>query len=154
MSHHESLDIHRATSQEDLNACFSIRMKVFVEEQQVPPDEELDEYDDSWEACCHFLAQIGGEPAATARYRPYSAEQPLTAKLQRIAVLREHRGTGLGRRLVLAMEAHAKEAGATAAVLDAQCQAEPFYQKLGYETLSKEPFLDAGIPHVRMRKEL
>lgn len=148
-----AITVRSVLNQEDLEACFAIRFRVFVEEQQVPAEEEIDEFDASWEACRHFLASVDGKPAATGRYRSYKAAPP-TVKLQRIAVLPEYRGTGLGRELVLAMEADAREKGAEYTLLDAQCQAEPFYLKTGYETVSPETFLDAGIPHVRMQKKL
>jgi len=149
----QQIAIHPVANQEDLEACFAIRLRVFVEEQQVPADEEMDEFDASWTACRHFLALVDGQPAATGRYRAYR-ESPPTVKLQRIAVLPEHRGTGIGRKLVLAMEEDAASRGAASSLLDAQCHAEPFYRKLGYDTVSPESFLDAGIPHVRMEKKL
>ncbi|MNN97524.1 putative N-acetyltransferase YjcF [compost metagenome] len=52
------------------------------------------------------------------------------------------------------MEELARELGLEASILDAQCQAENFYKKLGYEVISTEPFYDAGILHVRMQKML
>ncbi|WP_438433466.1 GNAT family N-acetyltransferase [Gorillibacterium sp. sgz500922] len=150
---HASISVSPVDNREALEACFAIRLRVFVDEQQVPAEEELDEFDADWTACRHFLALVDGQPAATGRYRSYQ-ESPPTVKLQRIAVSSEYRGTGVGRSLVLAMEQDAASRGAALSVLDAQCQAEPFYVKLGYETVSSEPFLDAGIPHVRMRKKL
>lgn len=138
-------------TEEQLKGCFSVRMNVFVEEQQVPPDLEMDEYDVSWTACRHFLATDGRSPIGAARWRMYDSQ---TAKLQRIAVLAPYRGRGIGRLLIQAMEEDIRSQGVPAVILDAQTQAEPFYRKLGYETISPMPFLDAGIWHVRMRKQL
>jgi len=56
--------------------------------------------------------------------------------------------------LLLALEQIAGDLGLSGAILDAQCQAEKFYAKLGYEVISEEPFYDAGILHVRMKKPL
>ena len=53
---------------------------------------------------------------------------------------------------MMALEAQARELKSQYSVLDAQVQAEAFYRKLGYETISDEPFDDAGIPHVRMKR--
>jgi predicted GNAT family N-acyltransferase len=139
------------TNEEELKECFAIRINVFVDEQKVPEDEELDEYDESPEACAHLLLLDEDKPIATGRWKVYEEG---TAKLQRIAVLKEHRRGGIGRLLIQALEDHAREAGMKKAVLDGQCQAEGFYHKLGYRTLPGEPFLDAGILHVRMIKEL
>lgn len=141
------------TSREDLEKCFAIRMKVFVEEQQVPPELELDEFDESPQACSHILLLDGDEPVATGRWREYG-EKPGTAKLQRIAVMKDHRKGGWGSLIIRALEESARQAGMTQAALDGQCQAEGFYQKLGYRTLPGEPFLDAGILHVHMEKDL
>lgn len=74
--------------------------------------------------------------------------------MQRIAVRKPFRSKGIGRVLMMALEAQARELKLQYSVLDAQVQAEAFYRKLGYETISDEPFDDAGIPHVRMKKEL
>jgi len=138
------------TSDEQLKQCLDVRMEVFVKEQQVPADLEVDEYDLSWDACRHFLLLDGSKPIAAGRYRMYDEN---TAKLQRIAVLSSYRGLGLGKQIIDVMEKDIREHGIGAIVLDAQTHAEPFYRKLGYVTVSEEPFLDAGIWHVRMKKE-
>lgn len=141
----------RVESMEHLEACLAIRREVFVGEQQVPLEEEMDDCDRTPESCHHVLIEIDGDYAATARWQAYDSN---TAKFQRIAVRKNYRGQGLGRILVLGMEDQAQESGYQYAMLDAQCQAEKFYQKLGYETLPIEPFYDAGILHVRMAKAL
>jgi predicted GNAT family N-acyltransferase len=148
------INILKVDNPQQLEQCLAIRLKVFVEEQQVPPEEEIDAFDAHPSACAHFLITVDGKPAATSRSRLYEAETEPTYKLQRIAVHHEYRGTGLGRVIVGAMERDAAEAGAKYTLLDAQCQAEPFYHKMGYVTISEEVFLDAGIPHVRMKKQL
>jgi predicted GNAT family N-acyltransferase len=135
-----------------LQQAFAIRLKVFVEEQGVPSSLEMDEYDVSPQACHHFLVlSDDGSPIATGRWKEFESG---VAKMQRIAVLEPHRGTGVGKFLVLGMETEAKLAGYEYSLLDAQCTAEAFYHKLNYVTESSEPFLDADIPHVRMRKRL
>lgn len=141
----------RVLTEEDLQKAFSVRKKVFVEEQKVPLDLEMDEYDVSAGACRHFIAELDGEMVGAARWREY---EPGTAKLQRIAVLEPYRGSGVGKLLVETMEKDAAASGYVKSILDAQCTAEGFYHKLGYVTESAEPFLDAGIPHVRMSKRL
>ena len=146
------MKIVRIETQESLKQAFRIRLEVFVQEQQVPEDLEMDEYDVSPEAARHLLLlDEDGTPAAAGRFIEY---KPDTAKMQRVAVRKPYRGRGTGRELMGALEKWAKEEGFTYSLLDAQCQAEPFYKKLGYETVSPETFLDAGIPHVRMKKKL
>lgn len=139
------------TTRDQLEQCFAIRIKVFVEEQQVPADLEMDEYDESPEACSHILLTDGDKPVATGRWKVYEEG---AAKLQRIAVLKEYRQGGVGRLLVQALEEDARQKGMKSVLLDGQCSAEGFYRKLGYVTEPGEPFLDAGILHVRMTKLL
>ncbi len=141
----------RIQTEEELRQAIAVRKEVFVDEQQVPVEEEIDAFDQLSGACRHYLAAEGLTPAGAARWREYA---PGTAKLQRIAVRKPWRGKGVGSLLVETMERDAAASGCLLAVLDAQCTAEPFYQRLGYTTESEEPFLDAGIPHVRMSKRL
>lgn len=141
----------QAGSRSELEQCLAIRKEVFVEEQNVDIALEMDEYDESPFASIHLLLTKHGDPVGTGRLIPYDET---TAKLQRIAVRKPYRGTGAGRELVMALEAAARSNGYRAAVLDAQCQAETFYRKLGYAPVSPDTFLDAGILHVRMKKQL
>ncbi|TVY07633.1 GNAT family N-acetyltransferase [Paenibacillus cremeus] len=146
------VEIIKVHTQDQLQECFSVRVEVFVEEQQVPPELELDEFDASPEASKHFLVRDeAGVPIGAARWRMYNNE---TAKLQRIAVLKPYRGKGIGRLIIDAMEKDIQAEGVPAVILDGQTHAEDFYKKLGYVTISPEPFEEAGIMHVRMRKEL
>jgi len=145
------MKITRIETEQSLQQAFRIRMEVFVDEQKVPADLEMDEYDASPSAAKHVLLEIDGVPAATGRFIEY---KPDTAKMQRIAVRKPYRGKGVGRALMQSLEAWAKGEGYAYSLLDAQCRAEPFYRSLGYETVSPETFLDAGIPHVRMKKAL
>jgi len=146
------MEIIKVKTEEQLKEALSVRIEVFVEEQNVPRDLEMDEFDISPQACRHFIIRNAqGETIAAARWRMYDEQ---TAKLQRIAVRQPYRGHGIGRMIIDAMEADIREAKVPAVILDGQTQAEAFYRKLGYETISSEPFLDAGIWHVRMRKRL
>lgn len=142
-----------ATTHEQLQQCLAIREEVFVREQQVPIELEWDQYDEAPDRCRHILVLDGDKAVATGRWRPYESGSS-TAKLQRIAVRKDYRSSGVGRLLVGALEEDARLAGMTKAVLDGQVRVEGFYRKLGYVTVSKEPFLDAGIWHVRMEKPL
>jgi predicted GNAT family N-acyltransferase len=136
---------------QQLDDCLGVRREVFIEEQGVSEDEEIDEMDRLGSSAHHVLVKKDGAAVGTGRLKPYDPE---TAKFQRIAVKQRERGSGVGRAVVLEMERLAKELGYTYAILDAQCHAEQFYKKLGYVTVSPETFLDAGIPHVRMKKTL
>ena len=128
------------------NQCLEIRKRVFVEEQNVPMDREVDEYEDT---ATHILL-IDDEPIGTVRYRPASDDM---IKVERMAVLPEERGRKLGFKLMEFVHDHAREHGYTRAKLGAQVHAIDFYKKLGY-TVSSDEFEDAGIPHVYMEKAL
>lgn len=144
-------EISYVSTEEQLEQALKIRHHVFVIEQQVPAEIEIDQYDVISPDVHHVLLSTDGQAVATGRLIYYSKD---TAKMQRIAVLESHRSFGYGRVLLLAMEERARELGLTYSVLDAQCQAQKFYEKLGYEVISEEPFYDADILHVRMRKSL
>ncbi|WP_434120976.1 GNAT family N-acetyltransferase [Salinicoccus roseus] len=128
------------------NQCLEIRKRVFVEEQNVPMDREVDEYEDT---ATHILL-IDDEPIGTVRYRPTSDDM---IKVERMAVLPEERGRKLGFKLMEFVHDHARQHGYTRAKLGAQVHAIDFYKKLGY-TVSSDEFEDAGIPHVYMEKAL
>ena len=140
------------TNQQELDRCLEIRKEVFVKEQGVDEELEVDEYDVSPDACVHFLLlDDSGQAVGASRMKRFEEG---TAKLQRIAVRRSMRGLGYGRMLLSAMEHQAAAEGYRYTVLDAQVQAECFYTKQGYKVISDQPFMDAGIVHVRMRKKL
>ncbi|MBN3526003.1 GNAT family N-acetyltransferase [Paenibacillus apiarius] len=144
-------EVIEVKTDEQLQQCLNIRTEVFVEEQQVPMEDEIDDLDTLDAQANHILLQVKGEIAATGRIKWLDET---TAKMQRIAVRKHYRGHGIGRSLMLALEQLARSMGATSSILDGQCQAEGFYQSLGYRTISEEPFYDAGILHVRMEKKL
>lgn len=146
----ENLRVAIAATSEQLQQAFDLRRTVFVTEQQVPEELEIDEYDEH-PSTAHILAlDESGGPVAVARIRPYHGE---ALKVERVAVLASHRGTGVGREMMTFIEAEAKQRGLKALTLYAQLQAEGFYQKLGYKSHG-DTFLDAGIEHVAMSKPL
>ncbi|HCC35569.1 MAG TPA: GNAT family N-acetyltransferase [Ruminococcaceae bacterium] len=140
------MEIKRVSSPEEFELAFDIRLKVFVEEQHVPLSEELDDYD---KEALHILVLTDGLPVGCGRV--YLRDD--TAKLGRIAVLKEYRGSGAGFRLCEELISAAIEMGAKTLILDAQTQAVGFYKKLGFKE-EGEIFLDAGIDHIRMRREI
>ncbi|GGN96268.1 GNAT family N-acetyltransferase [Saccharibacillus kuerlensis] len=136
---------------DQLRRCLAVRREVFIEEQQVPEELEVDTYDQIGSSAGHVLLMTEDGDAGAARFTPY---REATVKMQRVAIRSAYRGRGLGRVLMTGLEAAARLAGYRYAVLDSQCHAEPFYKSLGYRTVPGEPFYDAGILHVRMEKEL
>ncbi|WP_447042472.1 GNAT family N-acetyltransferase [Vreelandella sp. H-I2] len=124
-------------------AASEIRRKVFIDEQNVPQEEEWDGLDPE---CLHFLAMLDGQPVGTARLLP-------DAHIGRVAVLANARGTGIGVLLMQAAIEAARHAGHSKVALSAQVQALAFYERLGFVAHGDE-FLDAGIPHREMTLSL
>ncbi len=122
-----------------------IRHSVFVEEQGVPEDLEVDEKDPS---ALHFLATTDdGTAIATARLLHECDE---IARIGRFAVLAEYRNQGLGAHLLQHMVDYARQHGYFKLVLSAQLEAISFYEKAGFEPYG-EIYLDAGMEHRSMR---
>jgi len=134
---------------EDLTQALAVRYAVFVEEQGFSADTERDDID---AGAHHLLALDRGRGVATGRLFP-DPDKPGTYIIGRVAVLREYRGTGLGRRIMEAMEQKAKELGASRVTLGAQLQAKPFYEKNGYRPLG-DVYMDEHCPHEHMEKLL
>jgi predicted GNAT family N-acyltransferase len=119
----------------------AVRRAVFVEEQNVPESIELDGRDSD---CWHVLACDGsGKAIGTAR-------MDSDGKIGRMAVLREYRGRGVGRKILEAMMEYGRSHGMADFHLSAQIDAVDFYKKMGFEPYG-EPFEEAGITHVHMR---
>lgn len=125
----------------------AIRFKVFVEEQEVPKELEIDDL----EAGSHHLV-IYDEDKAVATARIYEIDEGFY-KIQRVAVFKEQRGSGYGALAIQKAEEKIRELGGQKVLLGAQLQALPFYEKLGYAITSEE-YLDAGILHRDVTKEL
>lgn len=130
-----------ARAQQDI--C-SIRRIVFVEEQGVPEELDLDGLDPE---CLHVLAwNDQGRPIGTARMQE-------DGKIGRMAVLKHWRGRGVGRLLLEALLIEAAARGLSRVHLAAQTQAIGFYEKHGFQATG-DIFLDAGIPHRTMTMKL
>jgi len=121
-----------------------IREQVFVREQGVPLEMELDENDPH---CDHALAfAADGAAVGTGRLLP-------DGHVGRMAVLRAWRGQGVGALLLQALVERARQRGDTRVRLNAQSYATGFYRRYGFEVTGPE-FMDAGIPHVAMYRDL
>ena len=139
----------RIMLEEDLRKAFDIRKAVFVEEQSVPLEDEFDEFDNLNGQCEHLLVYFEEQPVGTGRIRWVNE----FGKLERICILEPYRKFGLGKVIITALEKIAQERGAKKVKLHGQTQAEGFYKKLGYQT-SSSVFIEDGIPHLLMKKEM
>jgi len=120
-----------------------IRTKVFVDEQRVPAEIELDDLDPH---CVHALAYAQGEVVGTGRLLP-------DGHIGRMAVLREWRKNGIGTALLEALVGAARIRGDREVALSAQTHALGFYRRHGF-TEEGAVYEEAGIPHQAMRRKL
>ena len=121
-----------------------LRKEVFVQEQGIDPALEWDEEDAH---CVHAVLRNSlGVAVATGRLLP---SHQGVAKIGRMAVLRRLRETGLGRQVLLALVAQARQRGDAQVLLHAQQSAQGFYDRLGFMPQG-EPFEEAGIGHMAM----
>ncbi|NLH99064.1 MAG: GNAT family N-acetyltransferase [Chthonomonadales bacterium] len=131
-----------ARSFDDIVGCLSVRLVVFVGEQEVPLDEEVDAYDaDATHYCCVLDGHVVGTARLVLLERGWG-------KIGRVAVLRPYRRRGIATALMRRILDH--EASALSLVtLDAQVTAIGFYERFGF-VAEDDVFMDAGIPHRRM----
>lgn len=122
----------------------ALRREVFVVEQQVP---EALEWDGTDHECAHFMAlDSTGQMLGCARLTP-------AGQIGRMAVLRAHRGRGIGAQLLEEAVSAAAERGHDQVFLHAQQHAEAFYRRAGFLPQG-EPYEEAGIPHITMTRQL
>jgi predicted GNAT family N-acyltransferase len=151
-------EVRLATEPEQVAAAYAIRYQVFVGEQGVPPDLEVDALDATAD---HFLAYDDAARAVGAGrlvieppgFEGAPDSTTPVGHLGRLAVLSVARGSGLGIALVAAIERHAVDRGLELVALSAQTHAIGFYERLGYGAHGPE-FDDAGLPHRWMTRHL
>ena len=131
-------------TEEDMEAAIGVRFRVFVDEQSVPADIELDEYD---AVATHAIAIEDGQAIGTGRMYFEDGE----AHIGRMAVDLPYRRRGVGGLVLRFLEQEAQAQGATEIVLHAQDYVKAFYAAHGY-TEHGDTFMEAGILHVEMRK--
>ena len=139
-----TIEVRPVVTATDRDAAYAIRRRVFQDEQGVPAELEFDGDDDS---AVHVIATGDGAVIGTGRLVLHAGY----AKVGRMAVLREWRGSGAGRAILLALMTEAVRRGSTRMVLHAQVHAIGFYERSGFRIVGDE-FDEAGIPHRRMER--
>jgi predicted GNAT family N-acyltransferase len=137
-----AIRIKRVSSKKDFEKALAIRVRVFVREQGVPREIELDRDD---QRACHLLALEAGKAIGTARIVMRRAG----AKVGRMAVLKSYRRKGIGTKLLKRAVGMARERGAQKIYLHAQVSAIAFYESMGFRCAGPL-FTEAGIPHRTM----
>ena len=138
-----NIEILQVGWQENEAELRSIRTTVFIEEQQVPVELEWDEDDLD---CVHLLVKKGADYIATARLLN-------SGQIGRMAVLKPYRKSGIGSMLLTKLLSIAKSMKMNDVFLNAQINALSFYKQHGFNETG-DIFDDAGIPHIRMEKEV
>jgi predicted GNAT family N-acyltransferase len=135
-----------ASNQQQREDAFAVRIAVFVDEQQIPREEELDELDAT---AVHCVGYDAGTPVAAGRLVFADGY----AKIGRMAVLASQRGRGVGALVLDALEREGVARGIRLFRLSAQLQARGFYDRLGYAA-EGDVYDEVDIPHIAMEKRL
>lgn len=136
--------IKKAETEQEKQDAYYVRNQVFVIEQQIPSEIEIDEHEDT---SVHFVAYKHNKPVGAARVRIIDDY----AKVERVCVLKDFRHDGIGNLIMNKIEQFIKEQYGLPIMLNAQLEVVPFYKQRGY-TVSSIIFYEANIPHVAMKK--
>ena len=139
------VEVVKIVDSSNLEIAHQIRYEVFVIGQNVPAEEEIDQYENE---CKHFLVKVNGIPCGAARWRVTDNG----VKLERFAVLEAYRGQGVGSALVQAVLEDIQtfpELSGKMHYLHAQLSAMPLYQKFGFRPVG-EMFQECDIDHYKM----
>ena len=150
MTSNSDITVKLVETPAELEAAFSLRIRVFVGEQGVPADIELDEFDTA-DDTVHAVALHDGVVIGTGRLLPdVDGKGP---HIGRMAVEQERRRDGIGGRVLNFLEQQGRERGFRQITLHAQEYVKSFYAGHGYREVG-EVFEEAGIPHREMVKDL
>lgn len=133
-----------ATNQQLMDIAKHIRVEVFVKEQNVPFEEDWDEE----ESENYLIYDNTDFPVGTMRYRDLGEK----IKLERVAVLKEHRNKGYGEKLVREVIEEIKKETTKPITLHSQLPAIPLYKRIGFQQYG-DLFYEAEIPHYAMKLE-
>lgn len=148
----QDLTIKLVETEEEMEGALGVRFRVFVGEQKVPMEEELDEVDAAATHAIVVLNRAGQEGEVVATGRVFYRDEDTAARIGRMAVDIEYRRQGIGGRLLQFLEEEAASQGVTTYILNAQVYVKHFYAARGYVERGEE-FLEADIVHILMRKE-
>jgi predicted GNAT family N-acyltransferase len=135
------------TGDVELQEAFEVRRQVFVQEQGISEDMVFDRYD---REALHVVVKDGQKVIGTARVQFLTDNQ---AKLERMAVLKHYRRKGIGKEMLLFLDAVWKDNKVQQVIIHAQFKVVSFYKLCGFDELGL-PFREAGIKHMKMRKRL
>jgi len=137
-----NLEIKKVNNKDDLEKVIEIRKNVFIKEQNVPLDIEIDGLDSEAE---HFIVYLDDEPIGCARIRTNKN----SAKLERISIIKQHRGKGFGKKLTKFLIDYCRKKNFNEIFLHSQTSVTEFYEKIGFKVRG-ESFFEADIEHMEM----
>jgi predicted GNAT family N-acyltransferase len=135
------------TGDVELPEAFEVRRQVFVREQGISEDLVFDEHD---REALHIVVKDGEKVIGSARVQFLADNQ---AKLERMAILKRYRRKGIGREMLLFLDAVWRDKQVRQVIIHAQIEVVPFYKLCGFDELGL-PFREAGIKHIELRKQL
>jgi len=135
------------TGDVELQGAFEVRREVFVREQGISEDLVFDGHDGE---ALHMVVKHGERVIGTARVQFLTDNQ---AKLERMAVLKRYRRKGVGREMLLFLDTVWEDKQVRQVIIHAQLEVVPFYKLCGFDEFGL-PFREAGIKHIKMRKQL
>ena len=141
------LNYKLVTSDRELEGAVEVRRRVFIEEQGVSEDLELDGHD---REALHMVVEDGDRVIGTARVLFPAAGQ---AKIERMAVLKPFRRRGIGRKIISFLSEELSNRQVEQLILHAQYSVIAFYKSCGFEETGS-PFWEAGIKHIKMQRQL
>jgi len=131
----------------ELQQAFEVRRQVFVREQGISEDLVFDWHD---REALHMVVKDGERVIGSARVQFLADNQ---AKLERMAILKRYRRKGIGREMLLFLDTIWKDKQVQQVIIHAQLEVVPFYKLCGFDE-SGLPFREAGIKHIKMRKQV
>jgi len=131
----------------ELQQAFEVRRQVFSREQSISEDLVFDGHDREAQ---HMVVKDGERVIGTARVQFLTDNQ---AKLERMAILERYRRKGIGKEMLLFLDAVWKDKQVQQVIIHAQLEVVPFYKLCGFDELGL-PFQEAGIKHIKMRKQV
>jgi predicted GNAT family N-acyltransferase len=135
------------TGDVELQQAFEVRRQVFVREQSISEDLVFDRQDGE---ALHVVVKDGERVIGSARVQFLTDNQ---AKLERMAILKRYRRKGIGKEMLLFLDTVWKDKQMQQVIIHAQLEVVSFYKLCGFDELGL-PFQEAGIKHIKMRKQV
>ena len=131
----------------ELQEAFEVRRQVFVREQSISEDLVFDGHD---REALHMVVKDGERVIGSARVQCLTDNQ---AKLERMAILERYRRKGIGKEMLLFLDTVWKDKQMQQVIIHAQLEVVSFYKLCGFDQFGS-PFREAGIKHIKMRKQV